>query len=56
MKNLNGQEVGYDPQRSPIWFAQKIKDTGATLVEMKDPCVDIRACKTKAEIAATRIS
>lgn len=54
MKNLNGQEVGYDPQRSPIWFAQKIKDTGATLVEMKDPCVDIRACKTKAEIAAMR--
>ncbi len=54
IKNLSERLVGYDPQRSPVWFAQKIRDAGAELVEMKDPCVDIRACKTKAEIAAMR--
>ncbi len=54
LKNLNGKEVGFDQQRSPIWFQQRLKDAGATITEMKDPCVDLRACKTKAEIAAMR--
>lgn len=54
IKNLSGRSVGYDPQRSPIWFAQRLKDAGANVVEIKDPCVDPRATKTKAEIAAMR--
>jgi Xaa-Pro aminopeptidase len=54
IKNLSGRSVGYDPHRSPIWFAQRLKDAGAHVVEIKDPCVDPRATKTKAEIAAMR--
>ena len=54
IKNLEGKAAGYDPVRSPIWFAQKLRDAGAEIVEMKDPCVNPRAIKTKAEIAAMK--
>ncbi len=54
IRNLSEKTVGYDPQRSPAWFAQKVRDAGATVHDMKDPCVDIRARKTPAEIAAMK--
>lgn len=54
IKNLSGKAAGYDSARSPVWFSQRLKDAGADVVEMKDPCVDPRAIKTKAEIIAMK--
>lgn len=53
IKNLKDKIVGCDPQRSPIWFSQKLGEV-AMLKAMKDPCIDLRAIKNKAEIAAMR--
>lgn len=54
LKNLKGKAVGYDPRRSPVWFLQRLKDAGAQVSEITDPCIGPRACKTKAEIAAMK--
>lgn len=46
--------LGLDNERSPVWFKQLIREGLAQLVKMKDPCIDLRACKIDAEKEAMR--
>jgi len=45
----NEKPVWLDFKRSPVWFRQKLEEAGANVMDCKDPCIDIRACKTPEE-------
>ncbi len=51
---LAGKRVRVDPERSPGWFADALKQAGATVVAGMDPCVLPKARKNAAEIAGAR--
>ena len=50
------EKIGVDPERSPIWFQKVMEDGQAKVIKLKDPCIDIRACKIDAEQNAMRIA
>ncbi len=39
-----------DPASVPVWFTQKLKDAGASIVEATDPCVLPKAMKNEVEL------
>lgn len=49
-----GKTVAVDPALAPVKYAQELKDAGARIVEMTDPCALPRACKNGTEISGTR--
>jgi len=50
----NEKPVWLDFKRSPVWFRQKLEEAGTNVIDCKDPCIDIRACKTPEEQQAMR--
>jgi len=51
---LAGKTVRVDASGSPVWFAQRLKDAGATVADGDDPCSLPRACKNATEQAGAR--
>lgn len=49
-----GRAVAVDPALAPVKYAQNLKDAGARVIDMTDPCALPRAMKNKTEIAGTR--
>jgi Xaa-Pro aminopeptidase len=49
---LAGQTVLVDESRTPVWMDSRLCAAGAVTRAEKDPCIQPRACKTSAEIAA----
>lgn len=48
--------VGLDHKRSPIAFRNFLNQGSCDIVDLKEPCIDIRACKTAVEIAAMKVA
>lgn len=49
LKKFAGLHIWLDPKRSSVWFDKKLCFAEAKILYAKDPCVDSRARKTKAE-------
>ena len=56
LDGLAGKRVRVDPAGSPVWFAQKLRRAGATVVAGPDPCVLPKAQKNEAEQAGARLA
>jgi Xaa-Pro aminopeptidase len=54
LARLRGRKVRVDGSRSPVWFAQKLRDAGATVVAAADPCLLPKACKNEVEQQGAR--
>jgi len=54
LARLAGKTVRVDPAGSPVWFAQRLKDAGATVVSGPDPCLLPKAKKNPVEQQGTR--
>lgn len=54
LERLTGKRVRVDPSGSPVWFAQRLRDAGATVLAGPDPCLLPKACKNKVEQQGTR--
>ncbi len=54
LARLAGKTVRVDPSRSPAWFAQRLRDGGATVVGGPDPCLLPKACKNPIEQQGSR--
>lgn len=54
LRRLTGKKVRVDPAGSPVWFAQKLRDAGATVVAGPDPCLMPKAQKNAVEQAGSR--
>ncbi|MEO0388264.1 MAG: aminopeptidase P family protein [Pseudomonadota bacterium] len=46
--------VGVDPKTAPLWVRDRLAEGSAEIVWQRDPTVLPKACKTAAELAATR--
>jgi Xaa-Pro aminopeptidase len=51
---LAGRKVRVDPAGSPVWFAQRLRAAGATVVSAADPCLLPKACKNEVEQKGAR--
>jgi Xaa-Pro aminopeptidase len=51
---LHGAKVRLDPDVTPAWFSQHLRQAGAEVVEGEDPCRLPRACKNPVEQAGAR--
>jgi Xaa-Pro aminopeptidase len=51
---MRGAKVRVDPDRSPVWFAQTLRDAGAEVIAGMDPCVLPKASKNDTEQSGTR--
>jgi Xaa-Pro aminopeptidase len=51
---LAGKRVRVDPAGSPVWFAQRLREAGATVVSAPDPCLLPKACKNEVEQQGAR--
>jgi Xaa-Pro aminopeptidase len=51
---LAGKRVRVDPDATPAWFAQALREAGAEVVAGEDPCRLPRACKNAVEQAGAR--
>jgi Xaa-Pro aminopeptidase len=49
-----GKAVAIDPALAPIRYVQALREAGARIVELTDPCALPRACKNDVEIAGTK--
>ncbi|HET6605510.1 MAG TPA: aminopeptidase P family protein [Rhodopila sp.] len=49
-----GKRVRVDPAGSPVWFAQRLREAGATVTAAADPCLLPKACKNAVEQAGAR--
>ena len=49
LRRLAGKRVRVDRSGSAVWFAQKLRDTGAVVVADRDPCLLPKACKNDVE-------
>ncbi len=49
-----GKKVAIDPALTPSKYVQELKDAGAAVVEMTDPCALPRACKNAVEQQGAR--
>jgi len=54
LARLGGKRVRVDPAGSPVWFAQRLRDAGATVVAGPDPCLLPKACKNPVEQQGAR--
>ena len=54
LARLAGKKVRVDPAGSPLWFAQTLRQAGATVVPGPDPCALPKASKNGTEQAGTR--
>ena len=54
LARLGGKKVRVDPAGSPVWFAQTLREAGATVVAGPDPCLLPKACKNETEQAGAR--
>ncbi len=54
LARLAGKRVRVDPAGSPVWFAQTLRDAGATVVGGPDPCLLPKACKNAVEQQGAR--
>lgn len=54
LRRLAGQRVRVDVAGSPVWFAQVLRDAGATVVAGSDPCLLPKACKNEVERQGSR--
>ncbi len=54
LRRLAGKTVRVDPTGSPVWFAQTLRDAGATVVGGPDPCLLPKACKNPVEQQGSR--
>jgi Xaa-Pro aminopeptidase len=54
LARLAGKRVRVDPSGSPVWFAQRLRDAGATVVGGPDPCLLPKACKNPVEQQGAR--
>jgi len=54
LRRMSGKKVRVDPAGSPVWFAQKLRDAGATVVAGPDPCLMPKAQKNAVEQAGSR--
>ena len=54
LARLGGKKVRVDPAGSPVWFAQTLREGGATVVAGPDPCLLPKACKNETEQAGAR--
>ena len=50
----SGSKVGVDSKRSSIWIQNVLEGFGAQVIDMQDPCILPRACKTPSEQSAMR--
>lgn len=50
----SGKSVLLDHQRSSIWFKNVLENTGASVSDLKDPCIDPRSRKNDTEQKAVR--
>ena len=46
---LSGHTVQLDHTRASVWFKNTLERAGAKVADKKDPCIDLKACKTPAE-------
>ena len=56
LRRLAGRTVRVDPAGSPAWFAQRLRDAGATVSAGPDPCLLPKARKNPVEQAGARDS
>jgi Xaa-Pro aminopeptidase len=49
LDGFGGKRVRVDPQNSPVWFAQRLRAAGATVVDGGDVCLEPKARKNEAE-------
>ena len=54
LRKLAGKRVRVDPSGSPVWFAQPLREAGATVVSGRDPCLLPKACKNATEQQGAR--
>ena len=54
LARLAGKRVRVDPAGSPVWFAQTLREAGATVVAGPDPCLLPKACKNDVEQQGAR--
>ncbi len=54
LARLAGKRVRVDPAGSPAWFAQTLRESGATVVGGPDPCLLPKACKNEVEQQGAR--
>ena len=54
LAGLAGKRVRVDPSGSPVWFAQTLRQAGATVVAGPDPCLLPKACKNPVEQQGAR--
>jgi Xaa-Pro aminopeptidase len=54
LRALAGRRVRVDPEATPAWFAETLREAGAEVVEGEDPCRLPRACKNPVEQAGAR--
>ncbi len=53
LHSLTGR-VALDPKTAPLWVRDRLNEGSAEIHWMRDPTVLLKACKTEAELAATR--
>lgn len=51
---LSGKRVRVDAANSPVWFAQRLRENGATVAAGMDPCLLPKACKNPVEQQGAR--
>ena len=54
LARLAGKRVRVDASGSPVWFAQALREAGATVVAGPDPCLLPKACKNEVEQKGAR--
>ncbi len=54
LAKLGGRRVRVDSSGSPVWFAQRLREAGATVVSAPDPCLLPKACKNEVEQQGAR--
>jgi Xaa-Pro aminopeptidase len=54
LQRLAGKTVRVDANGSPVWFAQRLRSAGATVVGGADPCLLPKACKNETEQQGAR--
>lgn len=56
LARLSGKTVRVDPATAPVWFAQTLRQAGATVAAGPDPCLLPKACKNETEQRGARIA
>ena len=54
LARLEGKTVRVDPSGSPVWFVERLREAGATVVPGPDPCLLPKAKKNPVEQQGTR--